>query len=52
MPVPGEGSNVVSFDLCLLAGSGVKGGQRWAVGFLVMGALGRAFPPHVFPGAG
>lgn len=33
-------------DLCLLAGSGVKAEQCWAVGFLVAGALGRAFP-HV-----
>lgn len=29
-----------------LAGSDVEAGQRWAVGFLVTGALGRAFP-HV-----
>lgn len=34
-------------DLCLLAGSGVKTEQCWAVGFLVTGALGRAFP-HVY----
>ena len=34
----------VHMDLCLLAGSGVKAGQCWAVGFLVTEALERAFP--------
>lgn len=32
-------------DLCLWAGSGVKAERCWAAGFLVVGALGGAFPP-------